>query len=382
VTKVHLVTGATGFVGGALTLELLDRTDDRVICLVRAGCADQAQARLEASLAAAARSYDRENLLGEIPRRCRAIPGDILHPVCGLGPGEPVAEVWHCAASLKYEDDQAEEIFQHNVEGTRHVLALARVRGAAVFNYVSTAYVAGNRTGRILEEPPHGEGVSNNRYEQSKIRAEALVAAAEGMHLRILRPSIVIGHSRTYEAMSCTGMYSFIQKTSRFQRTVARRLGHFLGHRALRIRAEAGTEINYIPVDAVAANAVAISRSNTSAQVFHLTNASPCFVGQGLNLLFQVLGLRAPRFVTSPRELTSIDEALDREITFFSSYFLNSKGFDRTNTDAVLGSAASRWPIPDETFLAHVGWYLNTHTKGRQARHPRGAAKGQPQPVG
>ena len=228
-TNVHLVTGATGFVGGALTLELLDRTDDRVVGLVRARCDDQAQARLQASLSAAARAYGREDLLGEVARRCRATLGDILRPCCGADLREPVAEVWHCAASLKYEDDQAEEIFQHNVEGIRNMLDLARARRAAVFNHVSTAYVAGNRTGRILEELPHSEGVSNNRYEQSKIRAEWLVAAAEGVHVRILRPSIVIGHSRTYEAMSGTGMYAFISKTCRFQRLRLAAAGSFPG---------------------------------------------------------------------------------------------------------------------------------------------------------
>ena len=34
-TSTHLVTGATGFVGSALVLELLRCTEDRVVCIVR-----------------------------------------------------------------------------------------------------------------------------------------------------------------------------------------------------------------------------------------------------------------------------------------------------------------------------------------------------------
>lgn len=366
--KTHLVTGATGFVGGALVLELLRRTDDEVLCLVRGDDKAHAQKRLQESLTAAAFAYDLEELLVEARCRCRALPGDITQSGCGTAAGARADEVWHAAASLSYEDEMAEEIVRHNVEGTRNVLELARTVGAETFNHISTAYVAGNRTGTIREELPTGEQVSNNRYEQSKIRGELLVAGAPGMHVRILRPSIVIGHSRTLGATSFTGMYGFIRSFRQFQRTVSRRLGDFLSLRAVRVRAAPETENNFVPVDAVAANAVGIGLSNSQAQVFHLTNACPSTVGQNLRLFFAELGLRAPRFVGSAKELTALDEALDREIAFYSSYMLNGKVFDQANTDAVVGSAASYYPMDDETILSHIRWYLRTQTREGRAR--------------
>jgi thioester reductase-like protein len=372
-SNVHLVTGATGFVGGALVLELLRQTDDRVVCLVRAGDDEAARERLHASLAEAARGYGQLDLLDEIPARVGALAGDILRPSCGRADGERVRQVWHCAASLKYEDDQAEEIFRHNVEGTRNVLDLARARGAASFNHVSTAYVAGRRTGVIREEMADAGAPCNNRYEESKVAGEHLVASAEGLHARILRPSIVIGHSRTLVATSFTGMYGFIRGLLSFKRAVARRLGDFLSHRSLRLLADPATVNNFIPVDAVAANAVAVGRSNSPARIFHLTNACTPTVGQGMYLLFRELGLRQPRYVASPRELTSIDEALDTEIKFYGSYLLNAKLFDRGNTDAVVGAAASHWPMTDEVLLAHLHWYLRTQTREGRGRAARGS---------
>ena len=65
-TNFHLVTGATGFVGGALVLELLARTDSQVACLVREDPASSPHERLETSLTHAARIYGRADLEHEI----------------------------------------------------------------------------------------------------------------------------------------------------------------------------------------------------------------------------------------------------------------------------------------------------------------------------
>src|SRR5690349_15247710 len=140
----HLVTGATGFVGAAIALELLARTDDDIVAIVRPGKAG-AVARFRDALVGAARAYDRAIDVEAALARCRVVAGDVARHCCGITDehiGE-VAQVWHCAASLRYEDRYAEEITACNVEGTRNVLALAGALGADSFNYVSTAYVAG-----------------------------------------------------------------------------------------------------------------------------------------------------------------------------------------------------------------------------------------------
>jgi hypothetical protein len=77
-----------------------------------------------------------------------------------------------------------------------------------------------------------------------------------------------------------------------------------------------------------------------------------------MRILFRDLCLRAPRFVNSSMEFTSIDEAFDRAIRFYRSYFSNAKVFDRTNTDAVVGRAASHWNMDEANLLGHIRWYL------------------------
>ncbi len=222
----HLATGPTGSTGGALALELLAETDDELVCLVRAAGQPEAERRLQHGLRLAAKAYDRADLSDAIEARCHAVVGDITTAACGVDPASigPVDEVWHSAASLKYLERHAAEIRRSNVDGTRHTLELAGRLGAPIFNYISTAYVAGGRTGEIREELAAASTPTNNYYERSKIEAEQLVVAAPLRH-RILRPSIVIGHSRTYATSSSFGIYGAFANIVRFQRRVRGRLG-------------------------------------------------------------------------------------------------------------------------------------------------------------
>lgn len=369
-TQLHLVTGATEFIGGALILELLHQTDGQIACIISPDNDTlPPQDYLERALCAAACAYGREDLLGEIQLRCRAVPGDILYPCCGNVAKEigSISEVWHCADSLKYEEGCEEEVFLHNVQGTRNLLDLALKLKVPTFNYVSTAYLAENLTGRILEEPLASDIVlTNSGYEKSKVQAELLVANTEGIHTRILRPSIVIAHSKTYAATGFSELSNFIQKIHSFKRWVSKLLGNFLSYRQLRIRANAEVPLNFIPVDVFANNAVSLSRSNCSACIFHLTNEYSLTVGQTINLIFKEIGIREPQFVPEDLSFTSIDQSLDKAISNYSSYLLKPKIFDRTNTDAALGSAASHFPLNELIFLPYIRWYLDSLADKKQ----------------
>lgn len=357
--ETHFVTGATGFVGGAIVLELLDRTEHiDLLCLTRG--ADQAAAddRLRQALTHAAETYERADLLPAIEARCHAIVGDVTESGCGVDVGTvpDIAQLWHVAASLKYEDRDAAEINRLNINGTEQVIALARALGSPTVNYVSTAYVAGHGTGTIRETVGDDTAVANNVYERSKILAENTIVSC-GLPYRILRPSIVIGHSRTYGATSFTGLYGFISAVLTFRLGVQRALGGLLRHRAVMLLAEPDTELNFIPVDMVAANAVSVALSDSPDHVFHLTNGAAPSFGDSVRNLFRWASLREPQFTANRGLLTSIDRQLDQGLDFYSSYIKNGKSFDRTNTDAVCGAQASMFPIDDPTLTAFFDWY-------------------------
>jgi thioester reductase-like protein len=201
--ELILVTGATGFLGTQLVLDLLDRQPNaRLALLIRDRPNLTGQQRADAFIPAEARA------------RVQVFSGDVSHPNCGLDPAAyqqlttEITRVIHCAATVRF-DHSLDEARAINVEGTRRVLDFAaaspNLRSLA---YVGTAYVAGDRTGLVLEDQlAIGQGYRNT-YEQTKSEAEALVRSyLTKLPGVILRPSIIVGDSRTGATSSFKMMY-------------------------------------------------------------------------------------------------------------------------------------------------------------------------------
>ncbi len=356
----HLVTGATGFVGGAIVLELLQNTSDPIVAIVRRSETESADKRLHDSIMHAARLYglDADALPLE---RLSTVAGDVTRPHCGVDGPPPHAHIlWHSAASLRYEDRHAEEIHTTNVGGTRNVLDLARAAGVEIANMVSTAYVVGRAGGRLFETPI-GECNTNNHYERSKVEAEALVRAAEAegrLRVRILRPGIVVGHSRTMGATTFTGLYGFTRQMLQFKGAMDRMQKGLLDSRPLHIRATPTLGLSLVPIDEVAAQAVHIGLQTGAAGVYNLTQAAPPPIDESIAAVTRALGFPDPLFVAPDAPLEWLDEQLDKRLDFYGSYVRGDKVFDRSRSDAALaGRPDLSRPLPPVADL--VGWYLS-----------------------
>lgn len=378
-SRYHFVTGATGFVGGAISLELLRHTDCVVICGARGESDEHAQQRVTTALCEAARAYDLHDLTKEIERRVIGVRADIGQEIdpgaaTRITNGEPLT-VWHSAASLKYKETDRAEIFSDNLNGTRNVMEFALASNVEVVNYLSTAYVSGNLQGKIFERNVEDNGGAPcNCYEESKIASEKLLRTYTQLHSRIFRPGVVIGHSKTRKATSFSGLYGFIRDLKMFNRRISRKLGAFYSHRAVCLVANPEANINFIPIDAVAQNIVKLGTSGTSDRVFHITNTAPPPVGRSLIQFFGDIGMQEPRFVPNRTYLTSIDEALNDELDFYSSYLSIPKSFDVENGAKILGGEAFHWPIDEKELRNYYGWYIE-HLEKQGISNRLGSAK-------
>lgn len=179
-----LLTGATGFVGSFLAARL----PAPPLCLVR-GADPQAR-------------------LGD---RGIAVPGDVTQPLDHVDVSD-VTHVIHCAADVAFTRPLA-DARAINVEGARHVAALAaRAPRLERLVHVSTAYVAGTHAGRFTEADADLGQRHRNTYEQTKLEAETLMRAAGAT---IVRPSIVVGDSRTGWTSSFNVLYPPLRALAR-----------------------------------------------------------------------------------------------------------------------------------------------------------------------
>jgi thioester reductase-like protein len=201
--ELILVTGATGFLGVQLVRELLGQKPNATLALLirnRAGQSDRQRA--DSFTPSAERS------------RVQVFSGDVSQPHCGLDPvvyGRLSAEttrVIHSAATVRF-DHSLDEARRINVQGTRHILDFAGgARQLRSFAYVGTAYVAGERSGLVREDELVVGQSYRNTYEQTKAEGEALVRSRLGsLPGVILRPSIIVGDSRTGATSSFKMMY-------------------------------------------------------------------------------------------------------------------------------------------------------------------------------
>jgi nucleoside-diphosphate-sugar epimerase len=116
----------------------------------------------------------------------------------GLAPRDlaEIDTIVHAGANTSFTASAA-ELHAVNVDGTARMLALAaRCPRLRQFLFVSTACVAGHRTGVIAERLELDAPDFVNAYEASKWRAEQLVAASD-LPVRIARLSTCLGDGRT-----------------------------------------------------------------------------------------------------------------------------------------------------------------------------------------
>jgi nucleoside-diphosphate-sugar epimerase len=259
----------------------------------------------------------------------------------------------HNAASLTFQaagpDD---EPWRSNLQGTRHVLDVCRRTGIRKLHHVSTAYVCGLRTGRILEADLDCGQTHGNDYEVSKFRAELLVRAAGFLDRpTIYRPSIILGDSQTGYTSTFYGFYAplklmstMLSKAAGVASTREELVAHigFASHQLTSILNLAGCERkNYVPVDWVSAVMThIITRPQHHGQTYHLAPPEPVQVQltrRAIEQAFEKYTELAERKTHSAAEWSEFERYFVEGMKVYQAYWRDDPVFDTTNTRAAAG---------------------------------------------
>jgi thioester reductase-like protein len=353
--RTLLLTGFPGFLAGRLVPRLLAQDPDaRVVALVEPRMVERARA--------------------QAPDGVDVQPGDITDPRLGLDEtayrrlaGEVVA-VYHLAAvyDLAVGAELAERV---NVQGTQHVLDFCRAcADLERHHYISTAYVAGLRSGKVLEDDLAAGQAFKNFYESTKFAAEVLVRASrDAIPTTIYRPAIVVGDSQTGQTQKFDGPYYLL-----------RALSASFGPLRLQI-GRGDSPFNVVPVDFVIDAIAAGSRDPEAVgHTLHLVDPEPVTSDELLRLLSREYdgsrpNLRVPAGVVDRALRFSMIRKLVGGVPRESIRYLNHPvAFDVTQAAKVLGRNGLRCPRFPEYAPAMVRFFgENEHDPAFRPPHEK-----------
>jgi len=344
--KVIFLTGATGLVGSNLIPRILKNdTTTRLILLIRGDSDNKAEERVDEVLWALSSEID----FRQAKKRIQVVRGDITLRKLGLSDSlyarlaKEITHIIHSAATVQFHLP-LECARLVNCEGTKNVMALAtcgqkngKLQRVA---YISTAYVSGNREGRILEDQLNCGQKFSNTYEQTKFESEKfLQGLMDELPITIFRPSIIVGDSRTGKTTAFNALYVPLK-------LIYRGLVKILpGSRY--------TSMDVVPVDFVcdAINHIFLKTNQTMGKVYHLTagEKNATTAGGIVDLAVEYFGQRAGKDQITqikflPLELyrwvmpllQSNGNRVWQAMEIYEPYLCTERTFDNTNTALAL----------------------------------------------
>lgn len=313
--KIHLITGATGFVGKYLMNALLEK-GEYVWVIVRPLRDLSTEERTKGMFHEQAMKH---------PGKFRVIGGDIM--VKDLGIKDSITNelkhsevvLWHLAANLSFAAENSADVQNTNYIGTANVVLFAN-KVAKKFIHMSTAYVCGNAASFGEDELDKGQK-TRNHYESSKLKAEKYVRENCCVPLIIFRPSIIIGDAYQGKAEGCTfGYYRYVFMFSFLKKQIIKALQkNGIVASCLKM---AGTKYNrkedrlktpwliipypkngivdMVTVDYVIDTMILLYEKNIQNSAVHLTHSNPLTYHLGLKSIVDDMGFQGAKLVPLP----------------------------------------------------------------------------------
>lgn len=340
-----LITGATGFLGGFLAGDLMQK-GYKTILLVRPKGEVNARRRVEKLLAFLNIKPEYEPVV---------IPSDINIPGLSLseehrGILRGVGEVLHCAADTSFAERKKEQVEKTNLTGLQHVFDA--VPNCERFYHISSAYSAGKQEGVVNEEIQSPDDFYNP-YERSKNEAEKLITdlcRMKGIPLTIFRPSITYGDSTSGKSLRFNALYFPVRTLLFFRDSLKKDMLERSGKRAAQLNVSMkadGTvhlplsfpgsgQLNLVPIDFLVKAVSAIMDSREQG-IFHIVNPNSDTIRQlvaNIERHYGISGLEVTESVSN--DGGPLQAVINSYIDVYYPYFCDKRIFDNRRTREIL----------------------------------------------
>ena len=171
-----LVTGATGFLGSELAMQLVN-AGNTIRCTKRSNSVIP-------------------QILIPYQNRIEWVDANMLDIFALEDAMEGVTHVYHCAALVSLAQKDKQPMIRNNVSGTANVINLCNEHSIRLLHVSSIAAIGQALPGKLINENTHlDETNEDDGYAISKLHSEMEVwrGIAEGLDAVIVNPSLIIG---------------------------------------------------------------------------------------------------------------------------------------------------------------------------------------------
>jgi len=334
-----MLTGFPGFIATRLVESMAD-DHTHFDLLVESRFRNQAEKTVETVI----------GIKGLKKEHFRIVEGDITVKRLGIPDSEcerlftSVTHIFHLAAiyDLGVEQGLATSV---NVRGTENVNEfVTQFTRLERYVYISTCYVAGKRTGRILENELEHDAGFRNFYEETKYLAEMSVEKLKRqLPVTIVRPAVVVGDSHTGETAKYDGIYYLIKYLLKAPSLL----------RVLNVGND-DVKLNLVPVDFVVEGIKAITSSDeTIGGTYALADPNPLTTAELFDVLAEVI-TRKRSVITPPTAPVRIflNSPISPPFTglprYGAPYFFISQEYDCREATKILSETGTHCPRFDD----------------------------------
>ncbi len=338
---IYLLTGATGYVGGAVTRLLLDRAEGKEISGVPSVGNKKIKVRLLVRDVKKAKEF--------ADRGAEIIQGDLTDPASLKRAVQGVRGVYHIAAIYREAGLPEEVYFNINAKGTKDLFEAAVQAGVKRIIHCSTGGVLGH-----IANPPGNENTPYNPgdvYQGSKVEGEktALEYFRSGKITgAIIRPAMVYGPADTRHLK----MFKMIAKNCFF----------YVG--------KGDAWVNFIDIrDLSRSFILAMDKEHLNGGIYTIANNSVMKLHEAVDIIAKKLGVSAPWLHLPVKPMQWLGSLCETVCAPFGikppifkrrvDFFTKSRYFDPSSAHRDLGFAPAQ--SIEKEIEDTVNWYKEHH---------------------